>query len=501
MTVNQWTTTGRPMSRIAQRFWGGVGQRILDSGALDGTQYKPGQTADEGARLGEYDRRHAYYLNDNLYGRLHAAGLAAADMPAEWNPIPAVVGFYASTALPADLPIQPTTDSADAEKLTAAVERLRQWSNWQTLRRDLVVTAAVLQDVFLKVAERAPSPEVGPLGVYMQDIPPQNVRWWDADERGFLTGIRIDTPRLESVFTGEAYRHTLVEVWRKAWPDGFPGGVRYYELKPGVMLDNLPLEGAVRVQTFDELGYDFIPIVWARVDTHWRRQVAQIDRYNEIAWVLARLNRAIALAGAGGVDKDGRPLPAPLGVADGLQAVYSDTADGVLGVVNLPGASTMAWSGPPIDFAAMGLRLSEIREGVIDGLPEYRVATLRGIQIASETLQLLLNQAEARALEMRAELARALVRAHMMAFTIAQVAGVAPDVFGESVIGTFDDGRTEHEFVERPVFPKTAAAKAAEALQHTQNGVGIEAAYRLAGFTEEEATMAMRGDEVTGIEQ
>ena len=78
---------------------------------------------------------------------------------------------------------------------------------------------------------------------------------------------------------------------------------------------------------------------------------------------------------------------------------------------------------------------------------------------------------------------------------------MAPDVFGESVIGTFDDGRTEHEFVERPVFPKTAAAKAAEALQHTQNGVGIEAAYRLAGFTEEEATMAMRGDEVTGIEQ
>ena len=129
------------------------------------------------------------------------------------------------------------------------------------------------------------------------------------------------------------------------------------------------------------------------------------------------------------------------------------------------------------------------------------MATLRGIQIASETLQLLLNQAETRALEMRAELARALVRAHMMAFTIAQVAGVAPDVFGESVIGTFDDGRTEHEFVERPVFPKSAAAKAAEALQHTQNGVGIEAAYRLAGFTEEEATLAMRGDDVTGIEQ
>ena len=70
MTVTEWTTTGKPMSRIMNRVYYGLGRRILDSGALDGTTYKPGQTADEGARLGEYDRRHAYYLNDNLYGCL-----------------------------------------------------------------------------------------------------------------------------------------------------------------------------------------------------------------------------------------------------------------------------------------------------------------------------------------------------------------------------------------------------------------------------------------------
>ena len=50
--MTEWTTTGKPMSRLATRFYGALGRRILDSGALDGTAYKPGQTADEGARLG-----------------------------------------------------------------------------------------------------------------------------------------------------------------------------------------------------------------------------------------------------------------------------------------------------------------------------------------------------------------------------------------------------------------------------------------------------------------
>lgn len=50
--MNEWTTTGRPMSRIARRFWGGVGQRVLDSGALDNLTVKAGQSADESARLG-----------------------------------------------------------------------------------------------------------------------------------------------------------------------------------------------------------------------------------------------------------------------------------------------------------------------------------------------------------------------------------------------------------------------------------------------------------------
>ncbi len=483
--TNEWTTDGRPMSRLSRRFWGAVGTRILDSGALDGTQYKPGQTADEGARLAEYDRRWAYYLNDDVYGRLYRGGLADVAMPVSFNPVPAVVDFLVSTVLAGEPRIEPVAEDADAEALAAAVGQLWQWSNFVTLRRDLTVTAAVLGDVFVKVAERVPTAEQPATAVYMQDIPPQSVRWWDADERGYLTGIRIDTERLESVFTGEKRRHTLVEVWRKTWPDG-TGGARYFEIAPSAMLDDTRAENAARVVTFDELGYDFIPVVWARVDTPWRRQVSHIDRYNEVAWRAGRLNRPLAVVGAGGVDASGRPLPAPLGATAGLDALYSDEADGTMGVLQLPGQASMQWAASPVDFAAMNVQLAELKETIIDGLPEYRVATLRGVQVATETLQLLMNQAESRALAMRDILERGLARAQMMAISIAQLAAVRPDVFGPGVIGTFEDGRTEHVFAPRPVFEKSATARAAEAAALVAAGATLEGAARVAGFTDEQ---------------
>lgn len=480
--MTEWTTDVKPMSRLARRFWGGVGQRVLDSGALDSLTARAGQSADESARLNEYDLRWAYYYNDDLYGRLYRAGLREAGMPVEWNPIPAVVAFYVAHVLAGELTVQPTAEGADGEALAAAVGQVWRWSNFSALKRALTTTAAVLGDVFVKVAERAPRPDEPPTGVYLQDIQPATVRWWDADERDFLTGIRIDTPRLTSIFTGEERRHVLVEVWRKSWPDEEPGGVRYYEIGHNQLLDDARLSGAIKVVTFAELGYDFIPVVWTRVDTHWRRQVAGVDRYNALAWQAARLNRPLAVFQANQTDDVGRPMSLPGRPGQELAPVFSDEGDGIMGVVKLPGRSAMSWAGNAIDFDALNLRMAEVREGVIDGLPEYRVATLRGIQIAAETLQLLLNQAEQRALEMSDGLERALVRAQMMAISIAQLGGVAPEVFARGRVGSFEDGRTEHTFATRGVFEKSAAAKAAEVRELTTAGATLEGAARVAGY-------------------
>ena len=483
-TTNEWSTTGRPMSRIARRFWGGIGQRIVDSGALDGTLYKPGQTADEQARLSEYDRRWAYYLNDELYGRLYRAGLYETDMPVEFNPVPMVIAFYVANTLNGQLEVQATQEGANSEGLAAAVEQVWRWSNFPALRRALTRTAAVLGDVFLKVAERRPEAGEGPTGVYLQDIAPSVVRWWDADERDFLTAIRIDTPRLTSVFTGEERRHTLVEVWRKRWADGF-AGARYYEISAGRLLVDSEATGAVAELAFEELGYDFVPIVWARTDTPWRHQTAQIDRYNTLAWQAGRLNRPLGSVNANARAADGRPLAVPQGTPAGLEAVYTEVGDGVMGVLELPGATTFNWAGNPIDFGAHNARMEAIERGVVNSLPEYRVATIdASTQIATETMELLLSHAGQRVLDLRDDLERALVRAQMMALSIAQVAGVAPAVFGAEVIGTFEDGGTEHVFVVRPVFSKSAASRAAEVGALTQAGATIEGAAEVAGYNE-----------------
>ena len=102
-------------------------------------------------------------------------------------------------------------------------------------------------------------------------------------------------------------------------------------------------------------------------------------------------------------------------------------------------------------------------------------------------------------LEMRGALEAALVRSQMMALTLGQAAGL--EGFAAAEIGTYDEGAFGHVFAERPVFATPPATMAAEAGQHIQNGAGVEAGYRLAGYTQEEAALAAQADAVTGIEQ
>lgn len=502
MTTTEWSST----SRVGRRFWGYVGNQLTRYGILETMSgYRPGATADETARLSEYAICWAYYENRQLYRRLRSLGVdVPAGLPVEWNPVPAVIAFYVSATLSGALTIQ-ADDPDYTEALSAAVRQIWEWSNFETMKAALTRTAAVMGDVFVKVAERRETVDWGDAGtttaVYLQDIPPETVRWWEADERDFLTGIRIDTPRLTSIFTGEERRHTLVEVWNKTWPDGGPGGVRFYEVRSGQMLDDTQLTDAAAVVTFDDLGYDFIPVVWSRSETHWRHQTDGIDRYNTLGWQASRLNRPLGVVNSNTVDNMGRPQPAPDLDLPNLATSYAEAGDGAVGLLSMPGMSAFGWAAAPVDFAAMNVRLGELREGVIDGLPEYRVATLRGIQIAAETLQLLMNQAEQRVLEMRSGLERALSRAQMMAITVAQLAELEPALFAREQVGSYEEGTTEHVFTERPVFEKTAAARAAEAALHIENGVSINSSYLLAGYSEEDAKLAMQIDTAEGLTQ
>lgn len=477
------------MDGAKSRFWGYVGGQLQAYGGLvEAAAYGPGTGKPNVNQWTDYATRWAYYENRRLYDTLKQAGRRSQAMPAGWNPVPATVAFYVANVLGGDLEIAAETEATDDRAaLRDAIDRLWEWSNFPVLKRELVETAAVLTNSFLKVAERQDDGDNELDGrttaVYLQNIPPERVVWWEADERGYVTSIRIDTPRLKSAFSGEEREHTLVEVWRKRWDDG-AGGVRFYEARPGTTVEDRYLGVAVRESTFADLGYDFIPLVWVETAAYWWHQVDQIDRYNELGLKLDRLNRATGVIHGRHVDKDGRPMPAPNINTREVSSSYEEAADGTVGWIRVPGNAQFDWAPPPHDLAAVRAQMLDIRQGVEASLPEYRVATLDASQVATETLQMLLSQAGQRVLEMREGLERGLARAQMMAISIAQAAELPG--FEESAVGSWEDRDIAHVFVGRDVFEVPLAIRAEIIKSLVAAGIPVKLAMKRAGFSEEE---------------
>ncbi len=431
----------------------------------------------------EYAVRLAYRENRQLYRRLHGWGLVEQPWRTVYNPVPSVVAFYLAHTLAGNVAVLPAERAAAEanqtrdDALLAAIGRVQERSNWMVLRQEIVENAATFEDVFLKAATRVD--EIGAAsGVFLQLLPVTSIRRCEVDERGYVRGLRIDTPRFDSIFGGRAREHTLVEIW-----DG--EGVRFYETEGRATVDDDNLPPVVGAQTFAELGYDFIPVVWARARTYWWEMIDQIDELNRLAWLMRRLNRPVMFISANAVDERGFPLPAPqVTMADkGPRSAYEEVGDGAVAVVRLPGQATAEWSGSSVDFGAMRQEMDALRGHIEGGLPEYFVAArLQAVQVAADTLQMLLAQAGQRVLEMRETLEAALVRAQMMALTLGQVAGL--EGFEPAEIGTYDRGDFGHVFAERPVFEKLATAKAAEVRELTAAGATIEGAARVAGYDE-----------------
>ena len=436
----------------------------------------------------EYAVRLAYRENRQLYRRLHGWGLVERPWRTVYNPVPSVVAFYLAhtlagklTVLPVERPSADDASRTRAGALVAAVGQVQERSNWSDFRRDVVESAATFHDVWIKAAERTDDQDAVS-GVYLQVLPVSSVRRCEVDERGYVRRIDIYTPRVDSVFGQARREHTLVEIWDA-------DGVRFYEVEGRVaaLLDDDKLPPAESVRPFTELGYDFIPVVWARVATYWWDVVDQIDERNRLGWLLHRLNKPLMIVQANAVDERGFPMPPVPGptAQSGARPTYEEVGDGAAAIMRLPGQATAAWSGAAVDFDALQREISDLQAHIEGALPEYFVAArLQAVQVAAETLYILLGQAGQRVLEMRSVLEPALVRAQMMALTIGQVAGLAG--FSAAEIGRYDDGDFGHVFAERPVFEKSPTAKVAEVSGLTAAGATIEGAATVAGYTEQQ---------------
>lgn len=469
------------------RLWGWAGGNLARYGGLLEASATPNLEQAEGdvpRPTAEYAVRWAYRENRRLYKRLHAWGLVEWPWRTVYNPVPAVIAFYLAHTLAGDVQIVPVERAAadDASKvrdaaLVAAIGRVQERSNWRVFLRELVEDAAVFSDVIIKAATR--TDDVGAVSsVYLQLLPVTSIRRCEVDERGYVRALRIDTPRFDSVFGGQSREHTHVEIWDNQ-------GVRFYETEGRVTVDDDKLPEAVGAQTFEELQYDFIPVVWARCATYWWDVVDQIDERNQLAWLLDLRNRPLLLVSANATDERGFPLPAPAVTTKEPRPGYEEIGHGAAAVMRLPGQATAAWSGAPVDFGVMQQEMATLQEHIEGSLPEYLVAArLQAVQVAAETLDKIQAQAGHRVLEMRGTLEAGLVRAQMMALTLGQVAGLAG--FSEQEIGTYDAGDFGHTFAARPVFQKTAGEMAAEVRDLTAGGATLEGAARVAGYNEQQ---------------
>ncbi len=489
------------------RLWGWAGENLRRYGGMgeEGAPSLPVENMEIGAeRASEYAVRWAYAENKRLYHKLHAWGVMKQPMATAWNPIPAVVEFYEKNVLFGKLEILPEqrptadgseTSATESDGLVAAVGRVHEWSNFAMLKQELVRTGAVGSDVLVKVATRTarPSARSGPLSstpsqgegeqvasVYLQRLPLRSVRYCRVDERGIVQEVRLDTPRLTSLFGTADREHIHVEIWRKSW-DGDEGGVRFYEVEGRQAVEDKNLPAPVHTQTFSELGYDFVPVVWTRCKTPWWELTDQIDYYNVLAAKSFRLNVPLGMVRANSVDSEGRPMPAPAVERGQMQATYQEVGNGAAAILRLPGRTEFEWSNGPIDFAALHRDMEMVREAVELSLPEYRVAKIDArAAIAADTLEILLKQATQRVLDVRWSLEAALVRAQMMALTLGQLAKL--EGFSEQEIGRYDKGDFGHTFAERDVFEPSVMAMASALKELVAAQMPTKLALGLAGF-------------------
>jgi len=414
----------------------------------------------------------AYYEGNGVYDALCAALLALGHqdeaLKAVRNPATRVVEFYAAKlwpgALPGALPIETTH-----EEIVEPIHQVWRWSNWGAQKQVFARWLAMYGNVLVKVT---PSPTGR---VYFRLIDPRYVVDLEEDDRSIVTRVRFDIPLADEV--------TFTELWT-------PVGVQTWTHTVGYGADVAQLGQPDVSRSFEEMGIDFVPVVHAKhrdVGGVWgagayQLSLDKIDEVNRQASRLYRMlfrhNKNLWVLRANQVDPSGRPLPAPRLNSDGTDEleVGDDT------VARLPGNSELQSLVPDLHYEqALAVLVDCLRELEQD-LPEmayYRVYEAHG-ELSGRALRLMLTAAIDRVVEARGNAEAALARANMMALTLGQTVGLWPG------LGAYKAGDFEHVFAVRPVIALTLQERAALVREHTQAGIPLGSAMRLAGYGAEE---------------
>lgn len=446
-----------------------------------------------------YEVLRAYYNNSALYDQLRVilgniVQDRYRDMHGLRNPANRITEFYVAHLWPG--PLQralPITVDDTSERLLEPIEQVWRWSNWGRKKQVASRLFAMLGDMFIKVVGDR---ELG--RVWMEVLDPADVIDFDEDERGYLTYIRIDICRKRRLLDGKTEDYVYTEEWNKntfrfrRWEHTHPVGVDIEQL-------GAPRDGD-DMDMIADTGVDFVPFVHApfrdmgamrgvgsfvgvldkidEVNRKASRLSQQLFRHLDQTWLLESSNPGNA--------GDRARVPPSLADASAVQI-------GGERVLSIPAGWTLRSQIPTIDFAAMTSALQDDMSELQQDAPEiayWRITENQG-DLTGRAIRFMLGPAVKRAEEARGNGEEALVRAHMMALTIAQNLGL--DGFSSSQIGTYENDDFWHEFEDREIIPTTpdedAEAETSELTALTLKqiiGVPNTQLQREAGYTDEE---------------
>jgi hypothetical protein len=432
-----------------------------------------------------YEILRAYYLNNGLYETVQLAlregGVWHEAMRALRNPAFRVAEFYVAKLWPG-----PLADAlpivADNAAILAPIRQVWAWSNWGAQKQVAARWLAMYGDLFVKVVEAGDRSRV-----YFELVDPRCVTDFDANERGYLTYVRLDVP--QSRREGDrVVRFTHTEVWTK---DDFR--LWAHDRGPGESIERLgdPKEW----KPLADFGIDFVPFVHAKLrDVGEKRGVAaitpaldKIDEANRQATrlhqILFNYNDVLWALRANAMDPTGRPIPPPRikGASAGQDGDVVELGGNRL--LRLPGLSELQSLVPNLNYdSALGILNAMMMELEKD-LPELAYYRLRDMgELSGRAVRLLLSDAIDRVIEARGNAETALARADAMALTIGKNAGLE----GFAGIGSYEDGDFAHTFAEREVIPVSQIERAEAAKTLVDAGVPLKTALRRQGWSDEE---------------
>jgi len=430
-------------------------------------------------RTQQIDTLESYYSNNELYEatRLlkHYLGVWNEDLRPLRTPVQRSVGFYV-----AKIAIGEPKVSATNPAVADAVAQIMENSNFQIVKPVQVQKMSLHGDLFRKAVIEGEKP-------FHEVIETRHVTEYTADNRGFLTSIRIDTP-IES----DGMDVIRTEYWTTL--ETTP----YMAIWEHIMDAQTPLDqlgDPILFKQLSRLGIDFIPFVrspfknsggeWG--DSCVQHALLKVDEANRMATrlhqSLFRYNKPIWAVSANYMNADGSP---------GRVQKIKNAGDGDKRDVEMRDNTILFMDGvtkidsliPDIDYAA-ALDIVKSQEKELEkDLPELLYYSLPDkADMSGEAIRTLLGAAVDRAAQAQSNFVEGTIRLNQMCITLGQVQGIFP-----ASLGTFDSGATKHSIRFGEQFPVGAGEKATT-LTSLVNAMGqenLKLAMQLSGYSEEE---------------